>query len=114
MQMIEYKVYLNTNMAFQTCSILYLPYVSSGFEKTNAACCGDGGPYNYNKGVQCGDPATTVCPDPSLYINWDGPHFTEAANRLITSFLLKGPYTIPHLDVSCISEVVSSKNFTNV
>ncbi|KAL3522438.1 hypothetical protein ACH5RR_015272 [Cinchona calisaya] len=83
-----------------------------GFRKTNAACCGDGGPYNYNKGVQCGDPPTTVCPDPSLYINWDGPHFTEAANRWVTSALLKGPYTIPHIDASCISEVASSRKFT--
>nr|XP_027111879.1 GDSL esterase/lipase At1g28610-like isoform X2 [Coffea arabica] len=109
-----------------TAAIIYADYYNAilqlyrnpeeyGFRRTTAACCGDGGPYNYNKEVQCGDPPTTVCPDPSVYINWDGPHFTEAANRWITSALLRGPgrYTLPHLDTSCISEAASARHFTD-
>ncbi|KOM53702.1 hypothetical protein LR48_Vigan09g236100 [Vigna angularis] len=32
------------------------------------ACCGKGGPYNFNKLVKCGDPSVTVCDDPSKHI----------------------------------------------
>ncbi|KAI5657292.1 hypothetical protein M9H77_26085 [Catharanthus roseus] len=71
------------------------------------ACCGGGGPYNFNSDAQCGDPSSTVCAEPSIYISWDGAHSTEATNRLIAKGLLEGPFTIPPIsDQSCISIAV--------
>ncbi|KAL8228716.1 hypothetical protein R6Q57_013616 [Mikania cordata] len=43
------------------------------------ACCGGGGPYNYNPFVACADPSSTSCDQPETYANWDGLHLTEAA-----------------------------------
>ncbi|XP_039686918.1 GDSL esterase/lipase At5g45910 [Medicago truncatula] len=45
----------------------------------------------------CGGPNTTVCSDPSKYINWDGPHLTEAAYRQIAKGLVEGPFANPPL-----------------
>ncbi|XP_064971101.1 GDSL esterase/lipase At1g28580-like [Musa acuminata AAA Group] len=64
-----------------------------------AACCGGGGPYNYNHSTKCGKDAG-VCDSPSSQISWDGIHLTEAAYRVIARGLL-GPYTIPSLSRSC-------------
>ncbi|KAF8393787.1 hypothetical protein HHK36_019985 [Tetracentron sinense] len=54
-----------------------------------AACCGVGGPYNYNQWIQCGDRGARVYADPSLYANWDGQHMTEAAYQIIASYILE-------------------------
>ncbi|XP_010915609.2 GDSL esterase/lipase At5g45910 [Elaeis guineensis] len=59
------------------------------------ACCGGGGPYNFNSTVICGQPGYNVCKDPSTYVSWDGIHSTEAAHRSIAMGLLHGPYTDP-------------------
>ena len=42
----------------------------------------------------------TVCPDPSKRINWDGPHYTEAAYKLIDKGLVEGPFVVPSLKPS--------------
>ncbi|KAM3700473.1 hypothetical protein ACB098_05G099300 [Castanea mollissima] len=68
------------------------------------ACCGGGGPYNFNTSATCGDPSVSVCDDPSKYVSWDGVHLTEAAYRWITNGLLEGPYTIPQISISCVSQ----------
>ncbi|KAI3498073.1 hypothetical protein L1887_33804 [Cichorium endivia] len=64
------------------------------------ACCGSGGPYNYNLSAECGMRSATesLCEDPDTYANWDGIHFTEAANRIISKSLFQGPYTRPRFD----------------
>lgn len=68
---------------------------------TLSACCGAGGPYNFNLSVGCGDPPTTGCPDPTTYVCWDGLHLTEAANRLIVEGLFEGPYSSPPINLIC-------------
>lgn len=70
----------------------------SGFDprSTHVACCGAGGPYNYNVLRMC-SPLSTICKDPSAYINWDGVHYTEAAYRHMAEGLLSGPFTSPRL-----------------
>ncbi|XP_059298827.1 GDSL esterase/lipase At1g28610-like [Lycium ferocissimum] len=86
---------------------LYRAPQKYGFSKgALVACCGGGGPYNFNASAQCGNFPATGCEDPNQYVNWDGAHLTEAAYRWITKSLLEGPFTYPpiknlcHFDIS--------------
>nr|TKS08425.1 hypothetical protein D5086_0000103340 [Populus alba] len=65
------------------------------------ACCGWGGTYNYNSSVECGNPLASVCDDPSLYMNWDGIHYTEAAYKLIFESVIEGSYSFPSFEALC-------------
>ncbi|KAI7736461.1 hypothetical protein M8C21_017593 [Ambrosia artemisiifolia] len=65
------------------------------------ACCGGGGPYNFNQSVECGGPSSTTCTDPDTYVSWDGVHLTEAAYRLIYKSLFEGSYTMPRFNSLC-------------
>lgn len=76
----------------------------SGFENPIMVCCGVGGPpLNYDSRITCGQTkvlnGTTVtakaCDDSSEYINWDGIHYTEAANHFVSSQILTGKYSDP-------------------
>ncbi|CAA0823650.1 GDSL esterase/lipase [Striga hermonthica] len=80
----------------------YLSPTEFGFTKgIFRACCGGGGPYNYNKSALCGFPPSTCCEEPGSSASWDGLHFTEAAYRLIAQGLLHGPYTVPQISAVC-------------
>ncbi|XP_057764365.1 GDSL esterase/lipase At1g28580-like isoform X1 [Salvia miltiorrhiza] len=94
-----YADYYNAALRF------YLSPSQFGFseELILSACCGSGGPYNYNDTALCGIPPASSCDDPASYAGWDGIHFTEAAYRLIAQGLLHGPYTIPHITTACPS-----------
>ncbi|XP_051125549.1 GDSL esterase/lipase At1g31550-like [Andrographis paniculata] len=83
---------------------MYLSPNQFGFgNQTLSSCCGGGGTYNYNPAKQCGGtPQAACCRDPAEYINWDGVHFTEAANRLIAQGLLQGSYTDPPFSTICL------------
>ena len=78
--------------------------INAGFTSTTVACCGGGGPYNYNAALLCGDPPSTSCDDPSTFANWDGLHLTDAANGIITRGLFEGPNTIPQINSLCASK----------
>ncbi|KAL0814743.1 hypothetical protein Bca101_071186 [Brassica carinata] len=54
-----------------------------------SACCGTGGPYNFNNGSQCGTKGVDCCTDPSKYVHWDGFHLTESAYRWVAMGLLE-------------------------
>ena len=70
----------------------------AGFsEEPLRACCGGGGPYNYNPEAACGSPGATVCGDPSAYVHWDGIHLTEAAYKYIANGWLNGLYAYPSI-----------------
>ncbi|KAJ3701181.1 hypothetical protein LUZ61_004886 [Rhynchospora tenuis] len=58
------------------------------------ACCGGGGPYNYNASAQCGQSGVAACPDPST-VNWDGTVFTEKANSIIANGWRNGAFASP-------------------
>ncbi|KAK9675522.1 hypothetical protein RND81_11G012400 [Saponaria officinalis] len=69
-----------------------------GFEEALVACCGHGGKYNCNSKMTCGSTKTVngteiviakSCKNPSVKIIWDCIHYTEAANKWITSQILK-------------------------
>lgn len=61
------------------------------------ACCGGGGPFNFNNTARCGHLGSKSCRDPSTYANWDGVHLTEAAYAYIAKGLIDGPFTSPPL-----------------
>ncbi|KAK1424791.1 hypothetical protein QVD17_20129 [Tagetes erecta] len=65
------------------------------------ACCGGGGPFNYNTSVACADPLSTTCVEPETFFNWDGIHLTEAAYKLIFKSLFEGSYTTPQFKSLC-------------
>ncbi|CAN6353381.1 unnamed protein product [Urochloa humidicola] len=66
-------------------------------EEPLRACCGGGGPYNYNPEAACGSPGAIVCSDPSTYVHWDGIHLTEAAYKYIAHGWLNGLYAYPSI-----------------
>ncbi|KAI3783767.1 hypothetical protein L1987_42853 [Smallanthus sonchifolius] len=68
---------------------------------TLKACCGCGGPFNYNLTGRCGDACTTVCDEPDSYVSWDGIHLTEHAYKLIFKSLFQGLYTTPEFYSMC-------------
>eukprot|EP00262_Sarcandra_glabra_P009649 TRINITY_DN24131_c0_g1_i1.p1 TRINITY_DN24131_c0_g1~~TRINITY_DN24131_c0_g1_i1.p1 ORF type:complete len:385 (+),score=21.89 TRINITY_DN24131_c0_g1_i1:55-1209(+) len=89
--------------------IVYADYYGAAMQLYNApqnfgfntrdlsACCGGGGPYNYNLSAKCGYYRSSVCDDPSKFVIWDGIHLTEAAYRHIATGLLEGPFTTPSI-----------------
>ncbi|XP_038877762.1 GDSL esterase/lipase At1g54790-like [Benincasa hispida] len=85
-------------------SNLIANYSRLGFEQPIMACCGYGGPpLNYDSRIVCGQTKTLNgtlvtakgCDDSSEYINWDGIHYTEAANQYVSSQILTGKYSDP-------------------
>eukprot|EP01018_Ginkgo_biloba_P002399 Gb_21378 [translate_table: standard] len=73
------------------------------FKATTTACCGVGGKHNYTYAVQCGSTGTvegkTVtagsCLNPDSYVSWDGVHWTDKANKLLTQQILGGKFFEP-------------------
>ncbi|KAE8730183.1 Esterase [Hibiscus syriacus] len=83
-----------------------------GFKQALRACCGHGGKYNYNKNLGCGAKVNkhgkevlvgAACKDPWTYVNWDGIHFTEAANKYIFEGIVDGSFSDPPtpLNMAC-------------
>ncbi|XP_056175488.1 GDSL esterase/lipase At5g45910-like [Syzygium oleosum] len=64
---------------------------------TPRACCGGGGPHNFNTTAVCGQTGATPCKDPSAFADWDGIHFTESAYHHIAKGLISGGFTSPPL-----------------
>lgn len=82
-----------------------------GFKEPIAACCGYGGsPLNYDSRVACGETKSLngsmvtakACDNTTQYVNWDGNHYTEAANALVSSQLLTGKFSDPPPLISSI------------
>ncbi|KAH7687189.1 GDSL lipase/esterase protein [Dioscorea alata] len=66
-------------------------------DKPLVACCGGGGPYNYNADVLCGEGAR-ACDDPTSSVFWDGVHLTETANKIIATDLLQVLHVSPSIN----------------
>lgn len=79
-----------------------------GFKQTTRACCGVGGKHNYDYAVQCGSSGTIAghpvkavsCSNPETYVNWDGVHWTDRANRLLTKQILGGKHFEPAFSIA--------------
>ena len=71
-----------------------------------SACCGHGEKYNYDVRTGCGSKAVVngkevlvgkACKNPKAWINWDGYHYTEAANKLVFNQIVDGSFSDPPL-----------------
>ncbi|OVA10278.1 Lipase [Macleaya cordata] len=92
----------NLRLKYPRAKIIYADYYGAiltlvhspqlfGFQNgAITACCGGGGPYNYNQLIVCGGVGSKLCDDPSTYVSWDGIHLTEAAYQFIATGLIKG------------------------
>ncbi|CAN6441914.1 unnamed protein product [Victoria cruziana] len=77
-----------------------------GFEEPISACCGSGGPQNFDITATCGSGATSLttsrkakaCSNPRAFIIWDGVHFTEAMNNALWDLFSVGDYCSPAFD----------------
>ncbi|XP_047155885.1 GDSL esterase/lipase At1g54790-like [Vigna umbellata] len=83
-------------------SNLIANYSKYGFKQSIMACCGYGGPpFNFDSRVSCGltkilngtEITAKGCNDSSVYVSWDGTHYTEAANQHVASQILTGNYS---------------------
>ncbi|XP_009627361.1 acetylajmalan esterase-like [Nicotiana tomentosiformis] len=63
-------------------------YLGIDRESLLKACCGNGGKYNFDGKKTCGSNETSVCSDPSRFMNWDGVHLTQKAYRHISEILI--------------------------
>ncbi|XP_059430536.1 esterase-like [Corylus avellana] len=79
-----------------------------GFELPLVACCGYGGKYNYSSSVECGGTITVngsqifvgSCARPSVRVNWDGIHYTEAANKFVFNQISTGAFSDPPIPLA--------------
>ncbi|XXG57040.1 hypothetical protein AAC387_Pa03g4296 [Persea americana] len=86
-----------------------------GFEHPLMVCCGTGGKYNFNRNARCGEfivvngteTIVGACKDPSARINWDGVHYTEAANEWVFKQIADGAFSDPPipLRMACHKEI---------
>ncbi|KAF2291393.1 hypothetical protein GH714_023587 [Hevea brasiliensis] len=83
-----------------------------GFEFPLITCCGYGGKYNFSVTAPCGDTVTAddgtkivvgSCACPSVRVNWDGVHYTEAANEYFFDQISTGAFSDPPvpLNMAC-------------
>ncbi|KAM0062410.1 putative alpha-L-fucosidase [Helianthus debilis subsp. tardiflorus] len=79
-----------------------------GFEHPLRACCGHGGKYNFNMHIGCGGKVKVkgkdvlvgkACDDPTVMINWDGVHYTQAANKWIFDHIVNGSFSDPPIPI---------------
>ncbi|KAM4124777.1 hypothetical protein ACB094_01G256900 [Castanea mollissima] len=76
-----------------------------GFVDARNICCGYHEDYKH---VWCGNKdkinGTEIyagsCEDPSLYISWDGVHYTEAANQWIANQIINGSFSDPTIPIT--------------
>ncbi|XP_038882472.1 GDSL esterase/lipase At5g45910 isoform X2 [Benincasa hispida] len=71
-----------------TIPLVHAPKHHGFYEGPLKACCGGGGPYNFNNSARCGHIGSKACENPGSYVNWDGIHLTEAAYSFIAKALL--------------------------
>lgn len=79
-------------LAFETILTHYKDYE---FDEPFKACCGAGGPLNFNMHSLCGSIGTSTCTDPSRRMHWDGIHLTEAMYKHIADLFLNQGYCKP-------------------
>lgn len=72
--------------------------METGFKNPMRVCCGyGGGQYNFNSSFQCGGKDFQVCDEVSEYVNWDGTHYTDSANKFVATKILSTCYSTPQV-----------------
>ena len=70
---------------WSTTFLSFYPFLFAGFKDPLGQCLGQDG--NFSR----------ACENPLEYINWDGIHYTEAANKWIANRLQDGSFSAPNL-----------------
>lgn len=70
----------------------YAPWLGFNTSTLVSACCGAGGPYNFNFSAGCGSSSAKACPNPSQYVNWDGLHLTDEAYHRISNVIINNMF----------------------
>ncbi|KDP21506.1 hypothetical protein JCGZ_21977 [Jatropha curcas] len=105
---------------FSIKSNLIANFSQYGFKQPLAACCGYGGPpLNFDSRIACGVTknlngsivTARPCDNTTEYVNWDGNHYTEAANLFVSEQILVGNYSDPPLSAN--RTVTDKSNFIN-
>lgn len=106
-RLVSYKIWPSSSVMYfiHRCLVKKVHnFQSVGFENPLIACCGHGGKYNFDRYAKCGakkiinGTETLIaisCDDPTVRINWDGTHFTEAANKWIFQQIVNGSFSDP-------------------
>jgi len=84
-----------------------------GFKATTEACCGVGDKYNFTYSIWCGSSGNitgqtvkaVACSDPDSYVSWDGVHWTDEANRILTKQILSGKYFEPSFPLASLCDL---------
>lgn len=88
---------------------LWFCLIKTGFKEPLRACCGHGGKYNYNLHIGCGAKVKIdgkeiligkPCKDPSVVVNWDGVHLTQAANKWVFEQIVDGSLSDPPIPLN--------------
>ncbi len=77
----------------------------AGFVDVRNICCGYHEDYNHvwcgNKGrINGSEIYAGSCEDPSMYISWDGVHYTEAANHWFANQIIGGSFSDTKIPIS--------------
>ena len=96
-------------MLEKTIVFLWFCLIETGFKEPLRACCGHGGKYNYNLHIGCGAKVKIdgkeiligkPCKDPSVVVNWDGVHLTQAANKWVFDQIVDGSLSDPPIPLN--------------
>ncbi|KAM7252875.1 hypothetical protein ACFE04_025493 [Oxalis oulophora] len=93
-----------------------------GFELPLVACCGYGGKYNFNSAGTCGSTINVngseifaaACEHPSARVNWDGYHYTDAANKFIFDQISTGAFSDPPITLNLKPKFLLRKNLVHI
>ncbi|GFP90515.1 GDSL esterase/lipase lip-4 [Phtheirospermum japonicum] len=85
--------------------------ITVSFKNPLMACCGYGGaPYNYgpDSDKTCFGSQFDVCEEGTMYISWDGVHYTEAANAIVASKIISTHHSSPPLEFNFFCNSVAT------
>lgn len=104
-------IFKNNRMPFLDLKQSARDDVFADITETLKACCGAGGSYNFNKEVTCseigkiGNQAVNLtaatCSNTQAFLNWDGIHPSDAANRVAALDFFAGKHITPS-DFGCV------------
>ncbi|XP_022641656.1 GDSL esterase/lipase At3g27950-like [Vigna radiata var. radiata] len=79
---------------------------NQGFVNPKKLCCGSRSVRYFDCGrkkIKNGEEEYYKCKDASKYISWDGVHYSEAANKWLSTLILNGSFSHPSLPIGMLA-----------